>query len=75
MTPDLWADCDQVDDDGHVLSYLEDVVRAERVVVGATVVVADPQARAHSAVVLGFSPTGVITLDVDWSSRHVAATA
>lgn len=74
MTPDLWADYNQVDDDGHVLAYLEDVVKAERVVAGDTVVVADPDAHAHNAVVLGLSAVGTISLDVDWSSRPRAAT-
>lgn len=42
MTPDVWADYNQIDDDGHVVAYLEDIVRSARVVVGRTVVVADP---------------------------------
>lgn len=32
MTPDVWADYNQVDDGGHVLAYLEDIVRPERTV-------------------------------------------
>jgi hypothetical protein len=75
VTPDLWADYNQVDDDGHVLAYLEDVVRAERVVTGDTVIVADPEAHGHTAVVLRFSAVGTISLEVDWSSRPTAATA
>ena len=69
MNPDIWADYNQIDDDSHVVAYLEDIVRAERVVVGGTVVVADPEAKAHTAVVAGVSPQGVVALDVDWSSR------
>lgn len=41
MTPDVWADFNQIDDDGHVVAYLEDIVRPERVVAARTVV-ADP---------------------------------
>jgi hypothetical protein len=69
MTPDVWADYNQIDDDGHVLVYLEDIVRAERVVVGGTVIVADPEAKAHTAVVVVLSPSGTVSLDVDRSSR------
>lgn len=75
MTPDLWADYNQIDDDGNVLAFLEDIVRAERVVVGGTVIVADPEAKAHSAVVVAFSPSGTVSLDVDWSSHPRAAPA
>jgi hypothetical protein len=65
MTPDVWSDYNQIDDDGHVLVYLEDIVRPESVVVGGTVVVADPEARAHCAVVVDISSTGTVALDVD----------
>lgn len=75
MTPDVWADYNQIDDDGHVLVYLEDIVRAERVVVGGTVIVADPEAKAHTAVVVSMSPSGAISLDVDWASRPTATPA
>ena len=75
MTPDLWADYNQIDDDGLVVSYLEGIVRPEHVVVGGTVVVADPEAKAHSAVVTGFSPQGTVALDVDWASRPATAGA
>ena len=75
MTPDVWADYNQVDDDGHVLVYLEDIVRAERVVVGGTVIVADPEAKAHIAVVVSLSPSGTVSLDVDWESHPTAASA
>lgn len=74
MTPDVWADYNQIDD-GHVLVYLEDIVRAERVVVGETVIVADPEAKAHTAVVLSMSPSGTISLDVDWESHPTTAPA
>lgn len=69
MTPDIWADFNQVDDDGQVVAYLEDIVHAERVVLGGAVIVADPEAKAHTAVVVGISPAGVVALDVDWSSQ------
>ncbi|HXH59021.1 hypothetical protein [Iamia sp.] len=75
LTPDVWADYNQIDDDGHVLVYLEDIVRVERVVVGGTVIVADPEAKAHTAVVVALSPSGTVSLDVDWSSRPTAAAA
>lgn len=74
MTPDLWADYNQIGDDGHVLVYLEDIVRPERVVIGRTLVVADPEARAHTAVVVELSPHGTVALDVDWSSRPISST-
>lgn len=73
MTPDLWADYNQIDDDGHVVAYLEDIVRPEHVVVGATVLVADPEAKAHSAVVAGISPQGTVALHVDWASEPINA--
>lgn len=69
MVPDAWADHNQVDDHGYVLGYLEDIVRPERVVVGGSVIVADPEARAHTAVVVGLSPSGTISLDADWTSQ------
>lgn len=75
MTPDVWADYNQIDDDGHVLVYLEDIVRAERLVVGGTVIVADPEAKAHTAVVASLSPSGTVSLDVDWESQPTAASA
>lgn len=75
MTPDVWADYNQIDDDGHVLVYLEDIVRPERVVVGGTVVVADPEAKAHTAVVVDLSSKGTVALDVDWSSEPTSAPA
>lgn len=75
MTPDVWADFNQLDDDGHVVAYLEDIVRAEKVVLGSTVVVADPDAKAHTAVVAGISSAGVLALDVDWSSHPTSAPA
>lgn len=75
MTPDLWADYNQIDADGHVVAYLEDIVHPERVVVGRTVVVADPEAKAHTAVVAGISATGVVALDVDWASQPAAGRA
>jgi hypothetical protein len=75
MTPDLWADYNQLDDDGHVVAYLEDIVRPERVVLGSTVVVADPEAKAHLAVIVGMTPAGVLSLDVDWSSQPTSAPA
>ena len=74
MTPDVWADFNQIDDDGYVVAYLEDIVRVEVVVPGATVVVADPDAVAHLAVVVSISETGVLSLDVDWSSRPTQQT-
>ena len=52
MTPDVWADFNQVDGEGHVVAYLEDVVHAERVVVGNVVVVAD----ANNNRVMNFQP-------------------
>lgn len=73
MTPDVWADFNQVDGEGHVVAYLEDVVHAERVVVGNVVVVADPEAAPHTAVVVTMSPSGTFALDVDWASRPTAA--
>lgn len=73
MTPDVWADYNQIDDDGHVLVYLEDIVRAERVVVGGIVVVADPEAKAHTAVVVSLSPSGTVSLNVDWTSHPTVA--
>src|SRR3546814_19575452 len=69
MTPDVWADFNQLDHDGYVVAYLEDIVRAEHVVLGSTVVVADPEAKAHTAVVAGISQEGVLALYVDWASR------
>lgn len=75
MTPDVWADYNQIDDDGHVLVFLEDIVRAERVVPGSAVVVADPEAKAHTAKVVSLSPTGTVSLDVDWESHPTAASA
>ncbi|HEY9556993.1 MAG TPA: hypothetical protein VIR58_09675 [Acidimicrobiales bacterium] len=75
MTPDVWADFNQLDHDGYVVAYLEDIVRAEHVVLGSTVVVADPEAKAHTAVVAGISPEGVLALDVDWASRPSTAPA
>jgi hypothetical protein len=75
MNPDVWADYNQVDDDGHILVYLEDIVRAEHVVVGGTVIVADPEAKAHTAVVVSLSPSGTISLDVDWSSHPTTTPA
>lgn len=75
MTPDVWADFNQVDDDGYVVAYLEDIVRPERVVPGGTVVVADPEARAHTAIVAAISGAGVLALDVDWSSQPTSAQA
>jgi hypothetical protein len=73
MTPDIWADYNQIDDDGHVVAYLEDIVRPERVVLGSTVVVADPEAKAHLATVVGLAPRGTVALDVDWSSQPTSA--
>jgi hypothetical protein len=75
MTPDIWADYNQIDDDGHVVAYLEDIVRPERVVLGSTVVVADPEAKSHLAVVIGISPAGVLALDVDWQSQPTSTPA
>lgn len=75
MTPDVWADFNQLDDAGYVVAFLEDIVRPERVVLGSTVVVADPEAKAHTAVVAGISPAGVLALDVDWSSQPTSAPA
>lgn len=75
MTPDVWADFNQVDDDGHVVAYLEDIVHAERVVLGGAVVVADPEAKAHTAVVVGISPAGVVALDVDWATQPTGSPA
>jgi hypothetical protein len=75
MTPDLWADYNQLDDDGYVVAYLEDIVRPERVVLGGSVIVADPEAKAHVAVVIGLSPAGTVSLDVDWSSQPTSAAA
>lgn len=69
MTPDVWADYNHLDDDGHIVAYLEDIVRPDRVVPGNTVVVADPEAKAHTAMVVGISPSGVVSLDVEWSSE------
>lgn len=73
MTPDLWADYNQIDEDGRVVAYLEDIVRAEHVVVGGTLIVADPEANAHTAVVTGIWPQGTVALDVDWASRPLSA--
>jgi len=73
MTPDVWADYNQIDEHGHVVAYLEDIVHPERVVAGGTVVVADPEAKAHTAVVAGISPQGTVALDVDWTSRPATA--
>jgi len=75
MTPDVWADYNQVDDHGYVVAYLEDIVRAERVVVGGTVIVSDPEARTHAAVVVGLSRTRTVSLDVDWESHPASADA
>lgn len=75
MTPDVWADYNQIDYGCHVLVYLEDIVRPERVVVGGTVVVADPEAKAHTAVVVELSSKGTVALDVDWSSQPTSAPA
>ena len=75
MTPDVWADFNQVDDDGHVVAYLEDIVHAERVVLGGAVVVADPETKAHTAVVVGISPAGVVALDVDWATQPTGSPA
>lgn len=75
MTPDVWADYNQLDDDGYVVAYLEDIVRPERVVVGGTVVVADPEAKPHRAIVTRISGSGVLALDVDWSSQPTSAPA
>lgn len=75
MTPDIWADYNQIDEDGHVLAYLEDIIRPERVTIGGTLVVADPEAKAHTAVVVDLSSMGTIALDVDWSSQPPAASA
>lgn len=71
----MWANYDRIDDDGHVLVYLENIVRAERVVVGGAVIVADPEAKAHMAVVVALSPSGTVSLDVDWESHPTAASA
>lgn len=71
MTPDY----NQIDAEGHVVAYLEDIVRPERVVVGASVVVADSEAEAHPAVVVTFAPMGTVALDVDWSSHSESASA
>lgn len=73
MTPDLWADYNQIDEEGRVVAYLEDIVCAEHVVVGGTVVVADPEAKAHTAVVAEISSRGTVALDVDWTSQPVTA--
>ena len=75
MTPDVWADYNQVDGDGHVLAYLEDIVRPERVVVGRTLIVADPEAKAHTAVVVALGSSGTVSLDVDGESQPTAAAA
>ena len=75
MTPDVWADYNQIDDDGHVLAYLEDIVRPDRIVTGRTVVVADPEAKVHTAVVVDITPKGTVALDVDWSSQRTTALA
>lgn len=75
MTPDLWADYNQIDDDGHVLAYLEDIVRPERVVLGRTVIVGDPEAKLHTAVVVDMSSKGTVALDVDWSSHPTSTPA
>ena len=42
MTPEIWDDFNQIDDDGHVVAYLEDIVHPERVVAGGTVVATSP---------------------------------
>ena len=75
MTPDVWADFNQIDDDGHVVAYLEDIVRPERVVAGRTVVVTDPEAKAHSAVAVELTSNGMVALGVDWSSRPMSTPA
>jgi hypothetical protein len=71
----MWADYNQLDDEGHVLVYLEDIVRPERVVAGGTVVVADPEAKAHTAVVVELSSKGTVAIDVDWSGEPGSAPA
>ncbi len=48
MNPDVWADFNQLDDDGHVVAFLEDIVHAERIVPGGNVLVADPDAKVHT---------------------------
>jgi hypothetical protein len=68
MTPDVWADYNQIDDDGHVLAYLEDIVRPQRIVTGRTVVVADPEAQLHIAVVADITSNGTVIIDIDWLS-------
>lgn len=75
MTPDIWADYNQIDEHGRVVAYLEDIVRPDRVVVGGAVVVADPEAKAHTAIITGISGAGVLSLDVDWSSQPTPAPA
>ena len=75
MTPDLWADYNQMDDDGHVVAYVEDNVRPERVVVGHTVIVGDPEAKVHTAIVVDLSSKGTVALDVDWSSQPTSIAA
>jgi hypothetical protein len=75
MSPDVWADYNQVDDGGHVLAYLEDIIRPERIVVGGTVIVADPEAKAHAAVVVALGSSGTVSLDVEWESQPTAAAA
>ena len=45
------------------------IVRSEEPALPPSPVVADPEAKAHPAVVVWFSPTGTVALDVDWTSQ------